>query len=110
MNFGRLPLDFDRPAFLALVAVVPLFWLWGRGGLVGLGRPRAALAFGLRALLWLLLVAACAEMQWVRTDDRLTVIYVLDRSLSVPEPQRKAMIEYVNRSIEDRKDKTISSA
>ncbi len=103
MNFGRLPLDFDRPAFLALVAVVPLFWLWGRGGLVGLGRWRAALAFGLRALLWLLLVAACAEMQWVRTDDRLTVIYVLDRSLSVPEPQRKAMIEYVNRSIEDRK-------
>lgn len=103
MDTSWLPFDFDRPALLALVAVLPLFWFWGRGSLASLGRARAVLAYTLRALVWLLLVAACAEMQWVRTDDRLTVIYVLDRSLSVPEAQRKSMIEYVNRSIDERK-------
>ena len=36
----------------------------------------------------LLIVAALAEMQYQRTSDRLTVIYLLDQSLSIPEARR----------------------
>lgn len=103
MNLS-LPLEFDRPAYLALAAVLPLFWWWGRRALVGLGTGRAAVALGLRSVVWLLVVAACAEMQWVRTDDRLSVMFLLDRSLSVPESQRRAMIDYVNRATAARPD------
>jgi uncharacterized membrane protein/Mg-chelatase subunit ChlD len=62
-----------------------------------------ALAF--RTLVMLLIVAALAEMQYQRRSDRLTVIYLLDQSLSIPEARRAAMIRYVNASIaEHRKD------
>lgn len=103
MNFS-LPLEFDRPAYLALAAALPLFWWWGRRALVGLGRGRALVALALRSVVWLLVVAACAEMQWVRTDDRLSVMFLLDRSLSVPETQRRAMVDYVNRATAARPD------
>ncbi len=93
-----LPFEFDRPAYLWLAAALPFFWWWGRRALTGLGRVRGVVAAGLRTAVWLLIVAACAEMQWVRTDDRLSVMFLLDRSLSVPEPQRRAIIDYVNRA------------
>lgn len=86
-----------------MAAALPLIWWFGRRTLPTLGRVRATFALLFRTVVWLLLTAACAEMQWVRTDDRLTVIYLLDRSLSVPESQRRAMIEYVNRSIAEQR-------
>ena len=51
----------------------------------------------------MLIVAALAEMQYQRTSDRLTVIYLLDQSLSIPEARREAMIRYVNASIRDQR-------
>jgi Mg-chelatase subunit ChlD len=93
-----LPLEFDRPGYLFLLAALPLGWWWGRRALAALGTGRGAAAFGLRTLVWLLIVAACAELQWVRTDDKLSVVYLLDRSLSVPEAERRSMVEYVNRA------------
>lgn len=86
-----------------MAAALPLIWWFGRSTLTSLGRVRGTIAFLIRGVVWMLLVAACAEMQWVRTDDRLTVIYLLDRSLSVPEGQRRAMIEYVNRAIAEQR-------
>ncbi|MBN1591104.1 MAG: VWA domain-containing protein, partial [Pirellulales bacterium] len=47
-----------------------------------------------------LLVFAVADAQWVRASDRLTVIYLLDQSLSIPREQREAMIEHVNQTVE----------
>ena len=38
----------------------------------------------------MLLVLAAAEVQWVRRSDRLTVVYLLDQSLSVPQAERNA--------------------
>lgn len=96
-------LEFDRPEYLWLAAALPLIWWFGRRTSRSLGRMRSGLAFAARTVVWLLLVAACAEMQWVRTDDRLSVIYLLDRSLSIPEGQRRAMIDYTNRSIAEQR-------
>ena len=96
-------LEFDRPEYLWLAAALPLIWWFGRRTSRSLGRMRSWLAFAARTVVWLLLVAACAEMQWVRTDDRLSVIYLLDRSLSIPEGQRRAMIDYTNRSIAEQR-------
>src|SRR5204863_9957247 len=99
----HFPVDFDRPAYLCLLGLLPLGWWIGRRAIAGLGTWRGATAFALRGLVWTLVVLACAEMQWVRTDDRLTVVYLLDRSLSVPEAQRRAMIDYANRTTAGRR-------
>src|SRR3954470_6996822 len=98
-------LVFNNPWYLLLLALLPVMWWFSYGSLSGLGRWRRLFALGLRPLVLALLVAALAEMQYQRTSDRLTVIYLLDQSLSIPESTRTAMIRYTNASIrEQRKD------
>lgn len=99
MNSDALRFDFDSPAWLALLAVLPLLWWLSRHSLAGLGPVRRWVAIGLRCLVLLALILAAAEMQLVRTSDRLTVIYLLDQSLSIPQERREAMIEWVNAAI-----------
>ena len=87
---------FAAPAYLAALALAGALVVRlsppGRAGplaaLVGLAAPHAVVV---------LLVMAAADMQIVRINDHLTVIYLLDQSLSIPEQQRAAMIKYVKR-------------
>src|SRR3954471_10017387 len=95
--------DFYYPWYLLLLALLPVMWWFSFGSLSGLGRWRRLIALGLRTLVVVLLVAAIAEMQYRRTSDKLTVIYLLDQSLSIPEARREAMIDYVNASIRDQR-------
>jgi uncharacterized membrane protein len=90
---------FDNPWYLLLLAALPVVWWSSFRSLAGLGRVRRAMAIGLRSLVFTLLVLALAEAQWVRTSDRLTVLYLLDQSLSISQAQSDAMIKYVNESI-----------
>jgi uncharacterized membrane protein len=90
-------LAFDRPGYLALIALIPVMWWLGFQSLAGLGPWRRALALVLRSLVMLLLVFALANAQYRRTTDRLTVVYLLDQSLSIPAEQRQAMLQYVRR-------------
>ncbi len=98
-------LVFNSPWYLLLLGLLPPMWWFSFRSLSGLGRWRRMMALAFRTLVVLLIVAALAEMQFQRTSDRLTVIYLLDQSLSIPEDRRLSMIDYVNESIsEQRKD------
>jgi Mg-chelatase subunit ChlD len=98
-------LVFNSPWYLLLLGLLPAMWWFSYGSLSGLGCWRRLMALGFRTLVMLLIVAALAEMQYQRTSDRLTVIYLLDQSLSIPEARRTAMIRYANASIRaQRKD------
>ena len=60
----------------------------------------------LRTLVVVLLVMAAADLQIVRSNDHLTVIYLLDQSLSIPQEKREAMIKYVKEEVHaHRRDK-----
>ncbi len=98
-------LFFDSPYYLLLLGLLPLLWLWGRRRLTVLSPVRARLALAMRGLLFLLLVMALAEAQLVRTSDRLTVFYLVDRSLSVGAEKTAAAIEYINRSTDQQRDR-----
>ena len=100
-DFG---ISFDSVWYLSLLALLPLLWWLSFRSLTGLGRVRRIVALTLRSLVLILIIAALAEMQWIRRSDRLTVIYLLDQSLSVPESQRREMVEFVNQSIRDHRD------
>jgi Mg-chelatase subunit ChlD/uncharacterized membrane protein len=99
-------LVFVAPAYLALLALAPVVWWVSYRRLAALGPWRRWVALFLRGAVLTLVVLALAEAQIVRTSDRLTVIYLLDQSLSIPAERRQAMTELVNAEIrEHRKGK-----
>ena len=91
---------FDRPWFLLLLLLLPLLWWLSFNSLAGLGRNRRALALIFRSVLVTVLVFALAEAKWQYKTDRLTVIYVLDQSESIPANIRAAMVDYVKRDVD----------
>ncbi len=92
-------LVFNSPWYLLLLVLLPLMWWYSFGSLSGLGRWRRLMALGFRTLVFTLIVGALAEMLFQKRSDKLTVIYLLDQSLSIPEARRASMIRYVNASI-----------
>jgi uncharacterized membrane protein/Mg-chelatase subunit ChlD len=95
---------FNSPWYLVLLVLLPPMWWFSYRSLSGLGRWRRLMALTFRTLVFALIVAALAEAQFQRTSDRLTVIYLLDQSLSIPEERRAAMIRYVNASIREHRN------
>ncbi len=97
-------ITFDSPIYLLLLLLLPLMWWIGYRSLSGLGRWRRIVALVLRSTVLLILVFALADVQIQRRSDQLTVIYLLDQSLSIPVDQRQSMVDYVNDSIEQHHD------
>lgn len=97
---------FDQASWLALLALLPVLWWLSYEGLSGLGKWRRLWALLFRSLVFCAIVFALADMQFRKESDRLTVIYLLDQSLSIPESQREAMASFVNASVEANRDDT----
>ncbi len=91
---------FDRPWFLLLFLLLPIIWMMGFNSLAGLGHWRRISALLLRTLVISLLILALAEAQVRQTTDRLTVIYLLDQSDSIPAGRRDMMLDYVYQEVE----------
>jgi uncharacterized membrane protein len=99
-------LAFLSPWYLTLLALIPAIWWYSYGKTAGLGNVRRMVVLIARSLVLLCLILALAEIQIVKTSDRLTVIFLLDQSLSIPVESREAMIKYVNAEIKKhRKDR-----
>ncbi len=77
-----------------------MLWWLGYRSLAGLGRWRRIMALGLRAIVLVGIVMALADVQYRKRTDQLTVVYVLDQSLSIPADTRQAMLDYVAESVE----------
>jgi Mg-chelatase subunit ChlD len=90
---------FVAPLWLLLLAALPLLWWYSWRALRLMGRFRRLTVISLRTVVFVLIVAALAEIQTVRISNRLTVIYLLDQSMSIPVERRHAMVEYVNAAI-----------
>ncbi|MAT70603.1 MAG: hypothetical protein CMJ58_13880 [Planctomycetaceae bacterium] len=97
-------LAFDSPGYLALLALIPLLWWWGYRSLAGLGKWRRWMALALRSLVLAAIVLALADVQYQRKNDQMTVVYLLDQSLSIPAETRAAMMEVVKQSITEHRN------
>ncbi|MDA7951318.1 MAG: VWA domain-containing protein [Pirellulaceae bacterium] len=86
---------FEAPYFLLLLLLLPMFWVLGYRSLSRLGPDRTWVVVGMRSLVFLFVVLALAETQSDKKTDRLTVIYLLDQSDSIPRAHRFAMRQYV---------------
>ncbi len=95
---------FDQPFYLLLLLLLPVLWIVSFRSLSGLGPIRRWFAMGLRSVVFVLIVLALAELQFLRISDSMTVIYLLDQSASIPQEQRDAMVEYVKESVSEHRD------
>src|SRR5262245_29738778 len=95
-NFANLSIAVGRPWWLlAIPLLLPPLVLVSIKSLAGLGRVRRALAILLRSAVVTLIILALAEVQAVRKNDKLTTLFLLDVSQSVPNDWQEAMIGYV---------------
>jgi len=96
-------IHFGNPMALFLLACLIPVVLWARRSIAGLGRVRGPLAVALRMVIVVLAVLALARTQWSRTEDDMSVIYVLDQSLSIPADAQQQAQDYVFESQAQRK-------
>jgi uncharacterized membrane protein len=99
MNF-----QFTHPNYLlalipALAWVIWLFWKTD----VQIGAFRRWLAFLLRIVIVTALVLAIAGLQWKEPLEGVNVMFVLDRSDSLPSPQQEAAFKYAQRISAEKK-------
>ena len=81
---GRIEIAFQYPWFLLLLILIPMVWWLGMKSLAGLGPWRRFFALALRTSVMALVIFAIAGIQWIWSSEKLTVIYLLDQSDSIP--------------------------
>jgi uncharacterized membrane protein len=95
---GFLPLTFDEPAWLWALLTVPVLVAVSWRVLVALAPWQRILALAVRSTVLTLIILCLAGVNYVRTNDDLTVIFLLDRSNSIPKvkhDQQEAFIRDV---------------
>ena len=100
-----LRLGFDHPAYLWLLLALPLLWWIGFRSLAALGQLRRSLALLFRTVVWVAIVLALAGVQLVWVSNRVTVMYLLDQSESIPQAKRQVMLDYVIRNVRRHRDR-----
>ncbi len=82
---GFIPLSFERAEWLWLALLVPVIVIFSFRSLAGLGPARRVLAIVVRSIVVLIVAVVLAEVQRVRRNEDVTVMFLMDRSLSVRE-------------------------
>jgi len=98
---GRIEIGFQYPWYLLLLLLIPMVWWLGLKSLAGLGPWRRAIAIVLRTAVMLLVIFAIAGVQWIWSSEKLTVIYLLDQSDSIPVAKRQLMFEFAIQSVKE---------
>ena len=97
----RLGLSFDHPGYLSLLLFLPVMWYFSFRSLAALGNARRILVILLRSIVFTVFVLALANVQFLRTSDRMAVIYLLDQSESIPAAKRQWMLNYVVQDVKE---------
>ena len=90
-----LPFSFQQPAWLWLCGLIPLLVVLSLRSLAGLDPLRRVLALVARSLVIVTLAVCLAEVVHVRENRNLTVLFLMDRSDSVPEDIQKSQEDYI---------------
>lgn len=102
----------QEPGWLAILVLIPaLFWMSYRN-LANLGEVRRWIVLTLRALLVVFLAFALAEVFARKPNENVTVIFVWDRSLSIPpeihqgrDRREERIFNFINKSVSERSSK-----
>jgi Mg-chelatase subunit ChlD len=105
LDASEMNLSFTHPfwLFALLPAMGWILWLTWKSD-VAVSAWRRWTAFALRVLVLLSLTLALAGVQWLKPQEGMNVIYLLDRSDSVPAGQQELARTYVNQSASAKRD------
>ena len=89
-------ISLSDPRYLLLLLLLPVLHAISRRSLSDLSPGRARFSLGLRCVIFTLLVFGLAGLQVSRPSKKLGVLFLLDRSDSVPAEQQEAAVRYLN--------------
>jgi Ca-activated chloride channel family protein len=92
---------FQTPGYLWLLLLLPLF-LWVGWPSRGQRQFSEFVALFLRSLLIICLILGLAELTLQIPNNRLSVIYLLDVSDSIPRSQQRAALDFIQQSIDSK--------
>jgi hypothetical protein len=95
MELLAFSVRFEMPGYLALLVFIPLLVALSVRSMGGLGRARRWLAIGARCLVVVLIVLALAGAQRTGRIKDLSVVFLIDRSKSIPADLQRRAMEYV---------------
>ncbi|WP_254513045.1 VWA domain-containing protein [Anatilimnocola floriformis] len=98
-EFDADQLTFDHPWTLLLLVAIPVLFVISYRSLAALGKYRRMFALGYRGRVLLLMILALAGVQLQKISERMTVMYLLDQSESIPKHVREAMLQYVMQDV-----------
>jgi uncharacterized membrane protein len=95
----------DNPWWLLVLLLIPITVWWSFHSLAGLGTVRRWVALGLRSALLLFFGLALADVYLQHTNETVTVLFLWDRSLSMPEDEVDLQLKLINDSVKQRGQK-----
>ena len=100
-----MPIQFDKPIWLVLLAlIVPCFFM-ARRSIGGQSRGKATTTFALRVIVIVLLATALAHPIWEKRGEGVTVTILLDRSQSVPLPLKSSSLDFLRKAVDAKKNR-----
>ncbi|MCL2330877.1 MAG: VWA domain-containing protein, partial [Phycisphaerae bacterium] len=89
------PVSFQRPEWLWLMLTIPVVVVASLRYLRGIERTRRIMAIVLRSVVIALLAITLAQIEWVRRNDHVAVMFVLDRSRSITDELQNSARQYI---------------
>ena len=101
-------MEITRPLLLLLLLLLPVLYYGFRRSLVDLSRVQRIISLCVRVIIVLLLILSIADLQYLKTDDKLAVMFLTDISDSISDDGLNKATDFVNEAIEtsDGKQKT----
>ena len=95
-------MEITRPFLLFLLLLLPVLYYGFRRSLVDLSRTQRLISLCVRIIIVLLLILSVADLQYLKTDDKLAVMFLADISDSISEDGLTKSTDYINEALEAR--------
>ncbi len=95
-------MEITRPLLLLLLLFLPALYYGYRRSLVDLSRRQRVISLVVRIIIVVLLILGVADVQYLKTDDKLAVMFLADISDSISDDGLTKATDYVNEALKSR--------
>ena len=95
-------MEITRPLLLLLLLFLPALYYGYRRSLVDLSRTQRIISLVVRIIIVVLLILSVADVQYLKTDDKLAVMFLADISDSISDDGLTKATDYVNEALKSR--------
>lgn len=101
-------MEIARPFLLLLLLLLPVLYYGYRRSLVDLSRAQRVVSLILRSLIIVLLILSLADVQYLKTDNKLAVVFLIDLSDSISKEGLEQAQTYITEAMKYRGDRLVS--